>query len=277
MHLRRRLQLAWLCAVVTISAVVTAHAGPAEASTRDNEIAANLSARLASAQAYAASRPGTVGIVVIDRRSGRVLANRYADTLVWTASTIKLAVATDLLQRNDAGTITLSAANRADLHRMLNSSDDEATDRLWFAYAGNDHMRFNRDFAAFGMTHLVAERGFTRFYPYWGFQKDTPRDLARLVSYVLSRTTPAVRGVLVREMRGVAANQQWGIKSLPVALRPGNKNGWSDEQGGSVINSIGFAGTGERFVISIMNSLNGQGNQDDGRITVSEVARRLLG
>lgn len=242
----------------------------------DDLVAATLATRMASADAYAATRPGTVGIVVLDRTTGALVANRYADTPVWTASTIKLAMATDLLRRARANTITLSAADRADLHAMLHSSDDGAADRLWFAYSGADHRTFNRDFAAFGMTALAPQRGFSSVYPYWGFQKDTPRDLARLVDFVLTRPAAADRARLVAEMRGVAPDQQWGIRSLPGALAPGNKDGWSDEQGGSVINTIGFAGTGARFVIAIMNSLNGQGGQAAGRVTVTRVAGLLM-
>nr|WP_265338553.1 hypothetical protein [Gordonia bronchialis] len=43
-----------------------------------------------------------------------------------------------------------------------------------------------------------------------------------------------------------------------------------------MVNSIGFAGHNQRFVVAIMNSLRGQGNQNDGRATVTHVARDLL-
>lgn len=266
-----------LTVVGSISASLVAPAVHAQATTpSDDVVAATLPARLAAASAYAATRPGTTGIVITDRRTGITLVNNYADTPVWTASTIKLGIAEDLLQRNRSGAIHLTPADRAEMHRMLNSSDDAATDQLWFRYAGADHEAFNRDLRGFGMTVLAPQRGFTNFYPYWGFQKDTPRDLANLVGYVLERAPAADRDYLVGEMRGVAADQRWGILALPGSLRPGNKNGWSDEQGGSVINTIGFAGDNQRFIVSIMNSLRGQGNQDDGRVTVSQVARDLL-
>ena len=275
-HMIRTALAAALSAVATSVVSVTgapAHAAP----LGDTARAVELPGRLTAADAYAATRPGHTGIVVIDRVTGATYAERNADTPVWTASTIKLAIATDLLNRARSGAITLSPANRADMHAMLNSSDDEATDRLWFAFAGPDHQTFNRDFRAFGMTSLAPQRGFTEFYPYWGFQKDTPRDLARLVDYVLTRAAPTDRAYLIGEMRGVAPDQQWGIKSLPANLAPGNKNGWSDEQGGSVMNSIGFAGDNQRFVVAIMNNLAGQGGQAQGKVTVSQVARDLLG
>ena len=143
-----------IAAVGIAAAVLTGLVAPGASSAAplpsDDAIAVSLKGRLAAADAYAATRPGTVGIVVVDRVTGAVMANRYADTPVWTASTIKLAVATDLLRRQRAGTVHLSNADRADMHEMLNSSDDAATDRLWFAYAGRDHRTFNRDFRALG-------------------------------------------------------------------------------------------------------------------------------
>ncbi len=42
-------------------------------------------------------------------------------------------------------------------------------------------------------------------------------------------------------------------------MTPGNKNGWSQEQGGWVVNSVGFAGPTQRYTLAIMNGLNGQG------------------
>ncbi|MFW0796920.1 tat pathway signal sequence [Gordonia sp. CPCC 205515] len=273
---RFRRSMTLVAAVAAVGAGVIAPSTDAHAAPfGDDALAAALPARLAAASAYAATRPGTTGIVVTDRRTGITLVNNFADTPVWTASTIKLAIAADLLNRNRVGRIHLSAADRGAMHRMLNSSDGAATDQLWFKYAGADHLAYNNAFRGFGMTALAPQRGFTAYYPYWGFQKDTPRDLGNLVTSVL-RMPAADRNYLVGEMRGVAANQRWGIMALPGSLRPGNKNGWSDEQGGSVVNTVGFAGNGERFVVSIMNSLRGQGNQADGKATVSRVARDLL-
>src|SRR5205085_4795564 len=117
-----------------------------------------------------------------------------ADTHVWTASTIKLAMTIDLFQRDRAGTIALSASDRALIQRMLHSSDDNAADTLWFKYAGADHMTFNNDFTKFGMTTLEPKSGYSKFFPYWGFQKCTPNDLDRLANYLLTQVPAQTRG-----------------------------------------------------------------------------------
>lgn len=233
--------------------------------------------RIAAAEAYQRIRPGVTGIVVRDRVSGAVWRNEYARTPIWTASTIKLAMTVDLFLRDRAHTITLTAADRDLIQRMLHSSDDEAADTLWFRYAGADHEAFNQDFPRYGMTSLQPQRGFTNYYPYWGFQKCTTNDLDRLINYVLTALPADLRAYIVGQLRTVAPDQQWGVWGTGAAEHPGNKDGWSLEQGGWVMNSVGFVGPGERYTLAVMNSLRGQGGYNDGRRTDTHIAALLFG
>ena len=59
-------------------------------------------------------------------------------------------------------------------------------------------------------------------------------------------------------------------------MTPGNKNGWSQEQGGWVTNSVGFAGPGQRYTLAVMNALGGECGYDDGVATTSRLAELLL-
>jgi hypothetical protein len=232
--------------------------------------------RFAAVRAYVATRPGTVGIVVRDRRTGAVWRNRYANTPVWTASTIKLAMTVDLFRRDRAGLIHLTDADRELIRRMLHSSDDNAADSLWFKYAGADHLTFNNDFAEYGMTSLSPKRGYTHYFPYWGFQKCTPDDLDRLVDYVLTDVPATTRKYIVDQLGHVDPDQQWGVWGAGSAALPGNKDGWSLEDTGWVMNTVGWVGPGQRYTLAVMNSLNGHGGYDDGRATDSEVAKLLF-
>jgi hypothetical protein len=233
--------------------------------------------RIAAAEAYQRGRPGVTGIVVRDRVTGAVWRNGYATTMIWTASTIKLAMTVDLFLRDRAGSIALSAADRELIRRMLHSSDDDAADTLWFRYAGADHLAFNRDFPRYGMVSLQPQRGFTSYYPYWGFQKCTAADLDRLINYVLGSLPADLRGYIVGQLRTVDPDQQWGVWGAGPAQHPGNKDGWSLEQGGWVMNSVGFAGPGERYTLAVMNSLRGEGGYADGQRTDTRIAALLFG
>ena len=244
----------------------------------------DLQTRIAAADAYAASRPGTVGYVVRDRQTGAVYRNGQAATAVWTASTIKLAMVLALERWDDAGTITLTAADRSDIAAMLHSSDDDAADRLWYAYADTGlapgapaHTAFDDVFTTvFGMTHLRAVSGFSRYQPYWGFQQCTPDDLDALDQYLLTRAPAAERAAVVTALQQVDPDQQWGVWGAGPAAAPGNKDGWSQEQSGWVMNSVGFVGPGQRYTLAVMNSLNGQGGYDTGQQTDTRLAAILF-
>ena len=57
---------------------------------------------------------------------------------MWTASTIKLAMAADLLMRDRAETIELTPDDRLLIEAMMHWSDDVAADILWETYSGPD-------------------------------------------------------------------------------------------------------------------------------------------
>ena len=249
---------------------------PADCPFPDSGFDCDLQHRFAAAQSYVAGRPGKVGIVVRDRQTGAVWRNEHAGDLVWTASTIKLAMTVDLFRRDHDGSISLSDEDRGLIRAMLHSSDDDAADTLWKRYSGADHQAFNADFPAYGLTSLVPQKGYSTTFPYWGFQKCTADDLERLMSYVLDDLSAEDRSYVVGQMRAVGPEQQWGVWGAGPSASPGNKDGWSEEDGGWVMNTVGFVGPGERFTLSVMNNLAGQGGYDEGRATDTEVARLLF-
>jgi hypothetical protein len=236
---------------------------------------ADLSQRIAAAEQYLATRPGTVGFVLRDRVTGGKYRSANAATPIWTASTIKLAMVVDLLTREQAGQIRLSDADRRQMVAMLRSSDNAAADELWSRYGGTDQV-FNANFARYGMPTVRPQSGFGDVFPYWGFQKGTADDFDGLMNYVLTGLAPGNAAAVVAEMQRVDGDQQWGVWGAGSAMTPGNKNGWSQEEGGWVVNSVGFAGPQQRYTLSIMNALGGAGGYDDGVETTTNLARILL-
>ncbi|MDT7641070.1 MAG: hypothetical protein QOC83_5358 [Pseudonocardiales bacterium] len=237
--------------------------------------------RFAAASAYVARSGGGHGYlsaVFTDRRTG--LSWRVGPTRQpgWTASTIKLAIATDLVERGRAGAITLTAADRHDMDAMLADSDEPASNRLWAKY-GDDAMlaRFRE---RFGMPGVRFVPGFST-RAYWGFVKCTSDDLAALVRHILTVTDPADRGYLVAAMRAVAPNQRWGVWAAGAGNQPGNKDGWSFESDSYgkhwVADSVGFAGPGERYVVAVMYQVDPRGTLADGVHAVSDLVALLFG
>ena len=232
--------------------------------------------RIAQADAYLATRPGAVGYVLRDRRTGAVYRNSHAGDMVWTASTIKLGMVVDLFARQQARLLQLTDADIALMTAMLHSSDNDAADTLWTRYGGPDHTAYNNDFPHFGMTRVAPQPGFGKMFPYWGFQKSTTDDLDRMVNFMLTGLPANQTAWIVGQMQRVDPIQQWGVWGAGPAMAPGNKNGWSDEQGGWVTNSVGFAGPGQRYTLAIMNALGGQGGCDDGQATTTRLSQILL-
>jgi beta-lactamase class A len=272
----RSLLVAALLLIASCSGLVMPGVSRADCTPNPGSFDCDLAARIASADAYLAGRPGAVGYVLRDRESGAVYRNSHAGDLIWTASTIKLAMVVDLLTRQRAGTVSLSTDDRRLIAAMLHSSDDDAADTLWSRYGGADHQAFNTAFPKYGMTDLQPQRGFTDIYPYWGFQKSTANDLDRLINYVLTTLDPSDRADVVGQLQHVAPDQQWGVWGAGPSMAPGNKDGWSQEQGGWVINSVGFAGPGQQYTLAVMNSLGNAGGYDDGVETTTQLARVLL-
>jgi beta-lactamase class A len=272
---RRSFVAAVLTALVVIAAAPMRTAA-ADCSPGPTASDCDLESRVAAADAYLATRPGSVGYVLRDRKTGATYRNSHAGELIWTASTIKLAMVVDLLTRQRAGTVTLSDSDRSLMAAMMHSSDDDAADALWARHGGSDHRAFNADFPRFGMTDLQPQRGFSSTFPYWGFQKSTANDLDRLINYVLTDLDPAETAGIVDQMQHVAPNQMWGVWGAGPAMAPGTKDGWSLEQGGWVVNSVGFAGPGQRYTLAVMNSLGSAGGYDDGVATTTRLSQVLL-
>lgn len=235
----------------------------------DSGFECDFQKRVKAAQDYAETRPGTVGFVLRDRKSGAIWRNDHAGDMTWTASTIKLAMVVNLLERHRAGKIKLSAEDRRLMNAMLRTSDDDATDLLWKKYGGTT---FNTAFGKYGMTDLVPQKGYTAAFPYWGYEKCTANDLDRLMNYILDTVPADDRAYIVGQMREVAPVQQWGVWGPD----SGAKNGWSEEDGGWVMNSVGFVGKDERYTLAIMNNLKGEGAYDEGRATDTEITRILF-
>jgi hypothetical protein len=184
------------------------------------------------------------------------------------ASTIKLAMTVDLLLRDRAGTVTLSAEDREHIRSMLRSSNDKAANTLWDRFDGAVAAHH---YSKYGLSGLVFPR-----VRRWGSAQCTADDLDRLIGFVLDRLPPELRSYVVGHMRTVAPNQQWGVWGAGAAAAPGNKNGWWGYSTGWVINSVGFVGPGERYTVALMNDLQGAGGYDDGVRTTTRVGELLF-
>lgn len=231
---------------------------------------------LAVARKLIASKPGVLGIIVFDRQTGKAYREGTTTHPTWTASTIKLAIVTELLEEQRAGSIHLSADDRSDIADILNWSSDDAATRLWNEYGrGGLVSRFQ---TTYGMTRLTFVAGYK---PFWGHMKCTPEDLMHLIKYVMTKLDTADRGYIVNAMQNVGSIQQWGVWAAGPALHPGTKDGWSLEMdNGSkhwVTNAVGFAGPSQRYLVAVMYDLPHASTIGDGVHAVSDLVATIFG
>lgn len=223
--------------------------------------------RFAAVQAYLVGRPGVTAVVFRDRSTAAIWRNAHTGRSIWTASTIKLALAVDLLLLDRSGAITLTAGDHYRLDAALRTSSDSAATALWEKYDGASATARYR---SYGLTNLTYPVGV-----YWGSAKSTADDLDLLMNFVLDKLPAALRSYIVEALVKVGASQRWGVWGAGAAANPGNKNGWWGYSTGWVINSVGFLGPGQRYTVTLMNDLQGKGNYSTGVQTTTRVAALL--
>ena len=193
--------------------------------------------RIQEVRRYLHRLPGSIGITLDDRATGAIWRNANAHTEYPAASTMKLAVMTDLLLRNQSGSIHLTATDWKEMYPALHTSNDTDAKDLWDRYEDGS---FLRRIQAFGMTGAE----FTSPVPNWGFMYCTPADLDHLMNYVLTKTPPSIRNYLVSQLQHVSAiDQQWGVWGAGPENHPGNKDGWEQDPspyGTWIINTVGI-------------------------------------
>jgi hypothetical protein len=225
---------------------------------------------------YVRKLPGTLGVQVHDRVTGATWQAGDTGFATWTASTIKLAIATALLERNRAGSIALTAGDRTTMRSMLVDSSNDATDALWEKYDGVGMLPTFRD--RYGMANLAVVAGYR---PYWRHLQCSTTDLTAVLTYALGALAAADRADLVGWLRAAAGTQPWGLWAAGAANKPGHKPGWAFKPEGRpthwVVHSVGFAGANERYVVAVMYDLPAGRTAKDGAQAVSDVVALAFG
>jgi hypothetical protein len=211
------------------------------------------------ARAYLQSLPGNLGLVLHDRVTGATWTWGSYATLYPAASTIKLAMMTDILQRQAVGKFTLTTADQNAMFGALFTSNDLDADDLWFRY---EDASFLDRIRTFGMGHTQ----FTS-QAYWGDVDTTAQDLDNLMNYVLNQAAPSIRSYLIFRLRHVSGiDQRWGVWGAGRQNQPGNKDGWEQDPNGYgvwITNTVGFAGPHERYTLAIMYDMGSFGMKGD--------------
>ena len=81
--------------------------------------------RIGAVERYLHDAPGSIGIVLDDRTTGAVWRNANAAVDYPAASTMKLAMMTDILLRANVGSIDLTGTDHDEMYNALYTSNDD--------------------------------------------------------------------------------------------------------------------------------------------------------
>ena len=258
---RSRLLAVGLLGIVSVLGLTTACLPPPTPVTKPFPTDAYL-------RSYFVSRPGVEAVAAFDANSGVTYAYGPA-TRFHTASTIKVAILGTLLVRAQDAKRPLTTGERNLAARMIEFSDNAATDVLWSAIGrGSGLAQF---MTRIGMRHTVPGPG-----RYWILTETTTVDLTmlmRAVAYPNFVLTNDSRAYILQLMSNVTPSQRWGVSA---AVRPGQrvalKNGWMVVQNIWGINSMGrIWGSDRDFVIAVLT--NGSPTKNVGIATVEGATR----
>jgi hypothetical protein len=218
---------------------------------------------MAQARAWAAQRQGDVSFAVRTERRGW---SWRGATTYRSASIVKAMLMVAYLRRPDVRGRPLRAAERALLDPMIRRSDNGAASAV--------HARVG--LAA--LAALARRAGMRHFLPHpvWGGSTVTAADQARFFLRIDRLVPRRHRAYAMALLRGVIAEQRWGIPAaLPDGWEIAFKGGWGEGVTSQVDHQAALLTNGRlRVSIAVMSA----GNPSDayGAATLQGVAARLL-
>lgn len=212
-----------------------------------------------------------VSVAVLDVASGAGAG--YGDGAYDTASIVKVDIlATLLLQAQDAGR-HLTAAEKTHATAMIENSDNAAATALWDAIGTADGLDAANK--RFGLTDTAGGDG-----ALWGLTQTTAADQLTLLQQVFgdgSRLSEASQGYLQGLMKGIAADQHWGVSAAADGSAWALKNGWLARSTTGLwdINSVGRVTAGGRqYLVAVVS--RGNATQAAGITLVESAAKAAV-
>lgn len=192
-----------------------------------------------------------MGLVVHDLRNDATFSWRPFTNE--SLSTIKVLILVACLKKCQDTGVTFTDTQHTQARRMIQSSNNAATDAL-LAWVGTPNVQ--RAATLLAMKDTVVRGGSAGGW--WGYSTTTPADLVLVLDALATGTTvinDAHRAYIRHLMAGVVSAQRWGVSDppLPGSVDTETKNGWGPMAGGYRLNSIGrVTGAGRNYTMAIL-------------------------
>lgn len=205
-----------------------------------------------------------IGVALLDRATGRVVANERGGESFMLASLVKVFIAEVVGYTNytppegsgiTAGSGEMPQSGYPDAmlrDDMIRLSDNEATTALWARYGGAEIMDSIR--TRYGLSEATVNG------PNWSSVQASPEDMVRFYDGVLSGTggmSEAETDYFTRLLLSLpkysygGMDQDIGIRAALPDEEVGQKNGWVDPL---MRTSAGFFGEDRRFTMAVLTS-----------------------
>lgn len=193
---------------------------------------------------------------------------------VTTASVVKIEVMAATMLRAQDRRRELSRSEMSRIHPMVTASDNAATTSLWGDLGGVRAMRSYGARLGLDATEVTE--------PLWGMTSTTAEDQAGFVERLMQGgvpLSPAMRGLAWVYLRGIRADQRWGVRAgVPAGWEVGHKNGFAGSSCcGWRVNSVGYVAdpSGGGYSVAILS--DGWASMGQGIPMVEAVARQVAG
>lgn len=195
--------------------------------------------------------------------------NKTETARFYTASIVKVAIASLLLHNHAQQGVALSEEEDELLTDMIENSSNEAATSLLEDYLGG-YDRLTTLYQALDMTNTTVNMDA------WGLTETTAVDQLKLLHVVFDKNeylTPASQQYLQDLMSHVAEDQVWGVGAG--AKQVFLKNGWLEDDNGWILNSVGKVisdnDSADSYLMVVLT--NGSTTQEAGEKLIEQLVK----
>jgi hypothetical protein len=217
-----------------------------------------------------------VGVAVQDRKTGKIIAGKYADQQFYSASVVKLFLITEILADREAGELPVSDSDISLMQQALSASNDNAMDALWEQFDGPTLIS-----DLISMLHLTGTTAPTDTAQ-WGETLITARDTITVYDYVLTRLDTSDRGLILDALAAATPDgadgfdQSFGLLDRLLTPAAKAKQGWMSYGPEYLLHTTGLLGSDNRYVVALLTSQPAAAGWDAARTTDNQAIAELL-
>lgn len=235
--------------------------------------AAAVKAAVQAVDALDRASPNTrFGVAVLDRTTGQLAVGAGGATAFYSASVVKLYTVVAILHRVEAGSVTLTAADRTNIQQALVASDDQAMNALWEKFGGSQTVA--QTISLVGLKDSRPPDDSSE----WGETLISARDVVAVYDYVLRSMAASSRDMIMGALEQAqdkgadGFDQAFGLIDPPRKPDVAAKQGWMWISSDFYLHTTGVLGADDRYVIAVLSRNPAQSGSAAARTIVTTAA-----